>query len=133
MRPRRRTKALVLLAAAATVALLAGPLSGGAASQPSAHSAADKNPLAGNGMWIWYVKKSSGGKVGRIVKQARRSRINTVLIKSGDGTTYWSQFTARLVSALRSRGLNVCAWAFVYGRNPTGEASVAARAVANGA
>ena len=115
-----------MLAAASTLALSVGPLSGGASSQP-AHAAGAKNPFAGNGMWIWYVKKSSGGRVGKIVQRARRSGIDTVLIKSGDGTTYWNQFSPSLVSALKSRGLSVCAWQFVYGRNPTGEASIAAR------
>jgi putative peptidoglycan binding protein len=132
MRVRPRTKILVLLAAAAMLILMIGPFGGGGGSQASG-AAAHKNPFAGDGMWIWYVKKSSGGKVGKIVKQARRSGIDTVLIKSGDGTTYWNQFTSRLVSALKARGLNVCAWQFVYGRDPTGEASVAARAAGAGA
>ena len=42
--------------------------------------------------------------------------IETVLIKSGDGKKYWSQFSSSLVSALKARGINVCAWQFVYGR-----------------
>ena len=56
-----------------------------------------------------------------------------MLIKSGDGTTYWSQFSPRVVSGLHARGLNVCAWQFIYGRKPGKEAGVGAAAVANGA
>jgi hypothetical protein len=37
------------------------------------------------------------------------------------------------VSALHSRGLNVCAWQFIYGRKPGKEARVGAAAVANDA
>jgi hypothetical protein len=133
MRPRRRRQIIGLLTAAAALALMVGPFSGGAASETSAQASGAKNPLAGDGMWIWYVKRSSGGKVGKIAKKAHKAGIETVLIKSGDGTTYWNQFSSRLVSALKSRGLNVCAWQFVYGRNPTGEASIGAAAVSRGA
>jgi hypothetical protein len=91
------------------------------------------SPLAGDGMWIWYVSKASGGKVNRIAKKARRRGIETVLIKSGDGGRYWSQFSPALVAALKARGLNVCAWQYVYGRGVKREADVAARAVRAGA
>src|SRR5262245_1911355 len=129
MRPlRRKTLALLAIAAVAAGALVAGPFTGGAASEPSA-----KNPFAGDGMWIWYVKRAQRGKVGKIASRARKAGIETLFIKSGDGTTYWSQFSSRLVSALHARGLNVCAWQFVYGRSPAGEASVAGRAASSGA
>ncbi len=91
------------------------------------------SPLAGDGMWIWYVSKAQGGNLDRIVKKARRHGIETVFIKSGDGGTYWSQFSPALVSRLKARGLNVCAWQFVYGRGVKREADVAARAIRNGA
>ena len=131
MRARRR-KILALLAAAAVLALAAGPLTGGASSQTSS-GPESKNPLAGNGMWIWYLSHSSHGRLGAIAKKARAHGLNTVFIKSGDGTTYWSQFSPRVVSGLHARGLNVCAWQFIYGRKPGKEAGVGAAAVANGA
>ncbi|MGH2983752.1 MAG: peptidoglycan-binding domain-containing protein [Solirubrobacterales bacterium] len=99
--------------------------------QPAPEKA--KNPLAGDGMWIWYVSRSSGGKVNRIANKARSRGIETVLIKSGDGKKYWGQFSSSLVSALKARGLNVCAWQFVYGSSAAREASVGAAAVARGA
>jgi hypothetical protein len=91
------------------------------------------SPLAGDGMWIWYVSKAQGGNVNRVAKKARRHGIETVFIKSGDAGSYWRQFSPALVSALKARGLNVCAWQFVYGRGVKKEADVAARAVRNGA
>jgi hypothetical protein len=100
---------------------------------PTTTPATPNNPLAGDGMWIWYVRKAQGGKPGRIAARARKRGIEVVLIKSGDGTKYWGQFTSSLVSALHARGIKVCAWQFVYGRNPSGEAAVAAGAVARGA
>src|SRR4029450_9303446 len=59
--------------------------------------------------------------------------IETVLIKSGDGTTYWGQFSASVVSGLHARGLRVCAWQFIYGRKAGREAQVGAAAVSRGA
>ena len=131
MRARRR-KTLALFAAAAVLALAAGPLTGGASSQTST-SAESGSPLARNGMWIWYLSHSSHGRLGAIAKKARGHGLNTVFIKSGDGTTYWSQFSPSVVSGLHARGLNVCAWQFIYGRKPGKEAAVGAAAVANGA
>jgi hypothetical protein len=133
MRARRtRTLALIATATATALALVAGPLAGGASSQTSGASA-NKSPLAGNGMWIWYLSHSSHGSLGGIAKKAHAHGINTVLIKSGDGTTYWSQFSPAVVSGLHARGLNVCAWQFIYGSKPAKEARVGAAAVANGA
>jgi len=132
MRSRRRGTSLALIATAAlALGLAAGPLAGGASSQTGAE--ATKNPLAGDGMWIWYLSRSSHGKLGAIAKKAKAHGIETVLIKSGDGTGYWRQFSSGMVSGLHSRGLNVCAWQFIYGRKPGKEARVGATAVANGA
>ncbi|MDX6573628.1 MAG: hypothetical protein QOC86_2784 [Gaiellales bacterium] len=83
----------------------------------------------GGGMWIWYVNKASGGDTDAIIAQARAHGISTVFVKSGDGGNYWSQFTPSLVSALKAGGLRVCAWQYVYGSEPSAEATVAARAV----
>jgi len=132
MRARRRTTTLALIAATALVAVAAGPLAGGASSQTS-HASAGKSPLAGDGMWIWYMSRSSHGKLGAIAKKAHANGIETVLIKSGDGTHYWSQFSSSVVSGLHARGLNVCAWQFIYGDKPGKEAAVGAAAVAKGA
>ena len=86
-----------------------------------------------DGMWIWYVGDSSGGSPSAIADRARAHGIGTVFVKSADGQHYWSQFSTGLVSALKSRGLNVCAWQYVYGDFPRDEASVAAHAIDKGA
>ena len=88
----------------------------------------------GQGMWIWYVSRSSGGSIPAIVTQARAAGVTTVFVKSSDGSgNYWSQFSPALVAALHAAGLKVCAWQYVYGTNPAGEAALGAEAVANGA
>jgi hypothetical protein len=91
------------------------------------------SPFAGDGMWIWYVKRSSGGKPGAIVKRARRSGIETIYVKSGDATKVWGQFSSSLVGRLHAGGRKVCAWQFVYGRSPEAEARVGAAAKSKGA
>jgi peptidoglycan hydrolase-like protein with peptidoglycan-binding domain len=124
-----------------------GP-SGGSGIRPKAHPkpkhrakhrvrhdrvAAASNALASRGMWIWVLSSSDGGNLSSLVAGARRYGISTVMIKSGDGTNVWSQFTSGLVSALHRRGLRVCAWQYVYGDHPITEAYVGAAAVHDGA
>jgi hypothetical protein len=90
-------------------------------------------PLGQKAMWIWYVADSNNGKVPSIAATARRYGIGTVIIKSGDGKQYWSQFSKSLVKSLHAAGLGVCAWQFVYGTKPAREASVGAKAAQAGA
>jgi peptidoglycan hydrolase-like protein with peptidoglycan-binding domain len=88
----------------------------------------------GQGMWIWYLSKSDGGSVAAIVAQAHAAGVSTLFVKSSDGSTnYWSQFSAQLVAELHANGLKVCAWQYVYGTEPVGEAALGAEAVADGA
>jgi hypothetical protein len=103
---------------------LSGPITGGAGG----------TAFDGQGMWIWYVSQSSGGEASSIAQRAHQSGITTVYVKSSDGSSnYWSQFTPTLVAELHTQGLKVCAWQYVYGASPAGEANLGARAVANGA
>jgi hypothetical protein len=89
--------------------------------------------LKGQGMWIWELGKSDGGSVPAVIAQAQASDVRTLFIKSSDGTNFWSQFTPQLVAELHAAGLKACAWQYVYGTNPRGEAAAGAQAVADGA
>jgi Putative peptidoglycan binding domain len=84
-------------------------------------------------MWIWYVSKSSGGDPNAIIAQAQAHGVSTLFVKAGDGTTPWAQFNSQFVGTLKAAGLHVCAWQYVYGNDPGGEAAVAAQAVQAGA
>jgi hypothetical protein len=84
-------------------------------------------------MWIWQLPKSEGGDPAAIAARAHAAGISTVFVKSADGTSLWSQFTPALVQALHANGLRACAWQYVYGSDPSGEAATAATAVADGA
>jgi peptidoglycan hydrolase-like protein with peptidoglycan-binding domain len=88
----------------------------------------------GNGMWIWEAGRSEGGDPVAIANRARSAGISTVFIKSSDGgSSRWAQFNPVFVQALKAQGLKVCAWQFVYGNDPAGEAALGADAVASGA
>lgn len=113
--------------------LAAAPATAAVQQPPPAEPLADGAGFRGDGMWIWYVSKAEGGSAGRIATRARKRGVETVFIKAGDGDDTWSQFTPGLVTALKSRGLNVCAWQYVYGNDPAGEARVGAAAAADGA
>jgi Putative peptidoglycan binding domain len=84
-------------------------------------------------MWIWLLGSSNGGNLSSIVARAHRNGIRTLMIKSGDGSSTWSQFNPQLVSALHSAGFRVCAWQYVYGVHPAAEAQVGAASVRDGA
>jgi hypothetical protein len=89
--------------------------------------------FSGHGMWIWQLPKTEGGNVDAIAARAAAAGIRTVFIKGADGTTPWGQFTPELAAGLKARGLRVCAWQFVYGTDPLGEAQTAAAAIGAGA
>jgi len=108
---------------------------GGAAqgSEPEVGAPAQASPLDRQGMWIWYVSRSEGGSIPRIVARANKAGIGTVYVKEGDGGSVWSQFDSNLVDSLHRVGIDVCAWQFVYGERPLAEAKVGAAAARRGA
>src|SRR5687768_1500638 len=140
------TLAAVALAAAALAPAASAQLGGGTPPTGPDPSTGGEPPTAppptagtphqaftGTGMWIWQIPRTEGGSVSRIVARARRHNVTTLFIKSGDGTNVWGQFSPQLVSALKSAGLRVCGWQYVYGNKPIGEANVAAWAKQAGA
>ncbi|MFT3864189.1 MAG: peptidoglycan-binding domain-containing protein [Solirubrobacterales bacterium] len=135
-RPRVR-RAGGWLTLALLLSLLALPARAGAetggAEQYENSGVGRHSPFVRQGMWIWYVDQSQGGYLSAIIATAHRHRIGTVYVKSGDGTTYWDQFSPALVTALHHAGLKVCAWQFVYGDKPAAEARIGAAAVRAGA
>ncbi|HUN78481.1 MAG TPA: peptidoglycan-binding domain-containing protein [Solirubrobacteraceae bacterium] len=105
-----------------------------AAPPTSVATTASGTAFAGQGMWIWYMSASDGGNVASIAAQAHAAGVTTLFIKSSDGpSNYWSQFSPQLVAELHADGLKVCAWQYVYGSEPVGEADLGAQAAADGA
>jgi hypothetical protein len=101
---------------------------------PPAASGSLPEVFAGGGMWIWELGRSEGGDVAAIAARAHSAGISTVFVKSADGAANrWAQFNPTLVQALHANGLRVCAWQYVYGNDPVGEASLAVDSIAAGA
>jgi hypothetical protein len=103
------------------------------ASRPPPRPPGAATAFDGNGIWIFIVSRLASSGPDAIAAQAKQHGLTTVYIKSSDSANYFSQFSAGFVSALKARGLRVCAWPYVYGDDPSGEAAASARAVANGA
>jgi hypothetical protein len=134
--PARRSALVAIVCAVAALACAAPAVAapGGAGETEEAPpTESGPTPFDRHGMWIWYVSRSEGGSVGRIADRARSAGIGTLYIKAGDGGSTWSQFSRPLVGSLHAHGLDACAWQFVYGDNPVGEARVGASAVRRGA
>jgi hypothetical protein len=134
---RRRSPALlavlVALAALASLCTAAAAETGGAGGEVEEAPVLSNTPFDRQGMWIWYVSKSEGGSIPAIIARAKKNGIGTVYVKSGDGSTVWSQFNKSLVTQLHEGGIDVCAWQFVYGDHPAAEARVGAISVERGA
>ena len=131
---------LVALAAAVLSPAALGASGGGALGGTSGqgslggHKPPPGNPLAGRAMWIWELPAVNGGDLTSIIATAHQYGVGTLMIKSSDGTTFWSQqFTPQLVAKLHAGGLKVCAWQYVYGNHPVTEAYMGAQAVKDGA
>jgi hypothetical protein len=116
------------------ITVLAAPIT----PRPVAPVATTTTPVASAfdapGMWIWYLSASNGGDLAAIAARAQAAGIKTLYVKSSDGASnYWSQFSPALVAQVHALGLNICAWQYVYGNNPAGEAALGIRAMQNGA
>jgi hypothetical protein len=133
-RDTRRIALAALLAAGTILLITAGASAHRQTTRARAHSASiSGNPLSGRAMWVWYVSASDHGRVSSIVASAHHYGVSTLIVKSGDGTSAWSQFSASLVSQLHQAGLHVCAWQYVYGTRPVTEAKIGASAERDGA
>ncbi|MCL4560717.1 MAG: hypothetical protein M1281_08900, partial [Chloroflexi bacterium] len=88
--------------------------------------------LEGKGFFIWKIPSCEGGSADAIAAAAQASGFTHVIIKIADGTiasNYDRGLGVDLVppvaQALRSRGLHVWGWHYVYGSDPLGEARIA--------
>lgn len=141
----RRATRLPFAAMRRRLSVIAACLAAAALTAPAAQAARAPQPVSpalasgvhpaftGQAMWIWQVPRAERGDLAAIARRAKRHGITAVYVKSGDGAAAWRQFTRPLVDALRSAGLRVCAWHFVYGRRPTLEARATAAAARRGA
>lgn len=92
--------------------------------------------LEGKGFFIWKIKDCEAGDAGQIASKAKNAGLSHVLIKIANGIySYNYDWTRKIdlvppvVQALRSNGIEVWGWHYVYGNQPTSEAKIAIRRV----
>jgi len=87
--------------------------------------------LEGKGFFTYLLPQCENGDPAAILATAQAAGLSHVLVKVADGPRPFgidsdgNDFTARVVYKLRSAGIAVWGWHYVYGNNPTGEAKVA--------
>lgn len=90
--------------------------------------------LTGKGFYVWKIRFCEGGDPASIVQAAIDADLTHVLIKVADGSYPYNIYNnvdlvPPVVDALRSAGIEVVGWQYVYGNDPAGEASIAIKRV----
>lgn len=88
--------------------------------------------VEGKGFYIWKVRDAEGGDPAKITAAAQASGLTHVLIKIADGQYAYNldrvtniDYVAPVADALRTAGIAVWGWHYVYGYNPAVEANIA--------
>jgi len=88
--------------------------------------------VEGKGFYIWKVRDAEGGDPAKIVAAAQAGGFTHVLLKIADGAYAYNldkasntDYCAPVVDALRTAGIDVWGWHYVYGYNPATEANIA--------
>ncbi len=96
-----------------------------------AASSAVPRPFAASALWVTHITPPETGQA--VVAEAAQAGVHTLYVKAAEGASAEVQFSAALVSEMRSAGATVCAWTYVYGQNPSAEAAAEVGAVRDGA
>jgi len=88
--------------------------------------------LEGKGFFTWKIPRCENGDANQIATLAKAAGLTHMLLKVADGTTIYNgtwgnpkDYTTPVVDALRTKGIKVWGWHYIYGDYPTGEANVA--------
>jgi len=88
--------------------------------------------LTGKGYYIWKVRDVEGGDPAAILAAAQAAGLSHILIKVADGERGYNlhpdmnaDFVKPLAQALRSAGIQVWGWQYIYGDEPVNEAHIA--------
>lgn len=91
--------------------------------------------VTGKGFMIWKIERCEGGDADAIANVAYQAGLTYVLIKIANGTLGYNinkngnDLVPAVVQALRSKGIQVWGWHYVYGYYPSAEAQIAVRRV----
>ena len=82
--------------------------------------------LKGKGFYIWKIKNAENGNAGKIAAVAKAAGLSHVLIKVANGIySYNYGLVPPVANALRSVGIQVWGWHYVFGDSPSSEANKA--------
>ena len=88
--------------------------------------------IEGKGFFTWKIPNCERGDPKLIADHAREAGLTHMVLKIADGTMIYNgnwgdpkDYTTPVVNELRSHGIKVWGWHYIYGDNPTGEANVA--------
>ena len=89
--------------------------------------------LTGKGMFIWKLYRCENGDPQAIANVAAQAGLSHVLVKIADNSGIYNydwdhhrDLVPPVVSALKAKGIEVWGWHYVYGKDPIGEARIAA-------
>jgi hypothetical protein len=88
--------------------------------------------IKGKGFFTWKIPRCENGDPYAIAAEAKSANFSHVLIKVADGTTTYNgswgideDFITPVVDVLKSQGIQVWGWHYIYGYNPIGEVNKA--------
>lgn len=88
--------------------------------------------LNGKGFFTWKIPNCEGGNPAAIAAAAKAASLDYLLVKVADGISAYNgnwgastDYNTPVIQALRTQGIQVWGWHYVYGDNPLGEARVA--------
>ena len=91
--------------------------------------------LAGKWVWVWNWRRCDGGDPAKVAARLRTAGCRGALIKAHDGPRWFDQGRPwrEIAAALKAEGLAIGGWAYLYGRDPAGEARLVGETVSYGA
>lgn len=100
----------------------------------STPSASSGQGLSGKWVWIWNWRRCDGGDPAKVAARLREAGCRGALVKAHDGPRWFDQGRPwrEIAAALRAQGLAVGGWAYLYGRDPAGEARLVGETVSYG-
>jgi hypothetical protein len=88
--------------------------------------------LDGKGFFTWKIPNCEHGDASQIAMRAQEAGLTHLIVKIADGPMVYNgnwgdpkDYTTPVITSLRSRGIKVWGWHYIYGDNPISEANIA--------
>ena len=90
--------------------------------------------LEGKWVWLWNWPRCDGGDAARVAERLKAAGCVGAIIKAHDGARWFDQGQPwrEICRALKTHGLRVAGWAYIYGEDWAGEAQLAIETVQYG-